>query len=112
MDDLEKEIYQKISIIQSRISKARQEILDLLDQLPYKYIITKTFIKNYDCNCYSIRQGHKLYFMNWEYKFVKNIKNAYCFRSYNDAQFYLDSLNDIKMLDDSYIEMKIERINK
>lgn len=112
MDNLEQEIYQKISIIQSRINDAKQEILDLLDQLPYQYIITKTFIKDYDCNNYFISKGHKLYFMNWTDKFGRNIKNAYLFKSYNDAKFYLECLKENKDFYQNYIELKIERVIK
>lgn len=112
MTDLEKSIYSAIDVLQKQIANDKMAISGLLDQLPCKYMITRTFIKDWECHRAKCSAGHKMYYSgNSVNGFVYDKKNCHHFKSLKDANFYLECCKEKEMLKD-YIEIKIERVAK
>jgi|GEM_PF-4701666 len=113
MTELEKNIYEQIDSLQKRIADDKMAISDLLEQLPYKYIITRTFIKDWASHYSSVKSGHKQYFGLSGYSFDYNteLENAQFYRSLRDAEYLLVHCNAEETLHD-YVELKIERVEK
>jgi len=89
MTELEKSIYSLIDVLQKRIADDRIAISDLLDQLPYKYVIARTFIKDWNCISNSVQGGFKQYFSGYSLGYNIELENAQFYRSLRDAEFML-----------------------
>lgn len=109
MTDLEKSIYSAIDILQKQIANDKMAISDLLDQLPYKYVITRTFIKDWASHYSSVTKGHKQYYIGGNRGYSKFINQAQFYRSLRDAEFVLVHCNAEESIKE-YVELKIERI--
>ena len=111
MTEQEKNIYEQIDILQKRIADDRITISDLLGQLPYKYIITRTFIKDWECHTAKCSAGFKQYFSGFSFGYNAKLENAQFYRSLRDAEFMLMHCNAEESLKE-YVELKIERVEK
>lgn len=111
MTELEKSIYSAIDVLQKQIANDKLAISDLLEQLPYKYVITRTFIKDWESHYASIKSGHKQYYIGGNRGYSKFMEQAQFFRSFRDAEYLLVHCNAEETLHD-YVELKIERVDK
>ena len=111
MTELEKSIYSAIDVLQKQIANDRLAISDLLDQLPCKDVITRTFIKDWVCVLPYTKKGFKQYFSGHSLGYNPRIKNAQFYRSLRDAEFILAHCNTEESLKE-YVELKIERVDK
>lgn len=111
MTELEKSIYSAIDVLQKQIANDKKAISDLLNKLTCKYIITRTFIKDWSCHRASCSEGFKMYYSGNTNGFDYDQKNCYFFKSLRDAETYLKHCKQIETLKD-YVEIKIERVDK
>lgn len=112
VDEIELAIYSKIDALQAEITERYTTIHGLLKTLPCKYIITRTFIKDWECHRAKCSAGHKMYYSgNSINRFVYDKKNCHHFKSLKDANFYLECCKEKEILKD-YVEIKIERVAK
>ena len=86
-------------------------ISNLLDELPCKYVITRTFIKDWASHYSSVGKGHKQYHIGDNRGYSKFMEQAQFYRSLRDAEFILAHCNTEESLKE-YVELKIERIDK
>jgi hypothetical protein len=111
MTDLEESIYSAIDVLQKQIANDRMAISSLLNQLPCKYIITRTFIKDWECHRAKCSVGHKMYYSGNANGFDYDEKKCHYFKSLRDAEIYLEYCKGREILKD-YVEIKIERVEK
>lgn len=111
MTDLEKSIYASIDNLQKQIEDSRIAISNLLNELPCKYIITRTFVKDWECHRAKCFAGYKMYYCGNVNGFDYDEKKCHHFKSLRDAEIYLDYCKDRETLKD-YVEIKIERVEK
>lgn len=111
MTELEKSIYSAIDALQKQIANDKMAISNLLDQLPCKYVITRTFIKDWASHYSSVGKGHKQYYTGGNRGYSKFMEQAQFYRSLRDAEFVLVHCDDEESLKD-YVEIKIERVDK
>lgn len=111
MTELEKSIYSAIDVLQKQIANDRLAISNLLDQLPCKYVITRTFIRDWSSHYSSVAKGHKQYYTGGNRGYSKFIEQAQFYRSLRDVEFVLVHCNAEESLKE-YVELKIERIDK
>jgi len=111
MTDLEKSIYSAIDVLQKQVANDKMAISSLLNQLPCKYIVTRTFIKDWECHRAKCSAGHKMYYSGNINGFVYDIKKCHHFKSLRDAEIYLEYCKEMETLKD-YVEIKIERVDK
>ena len=112
MTELEKSIYASIDSLQKAIENNRMGISNLLDKLPCKYIITRTFIKDWECHRAKCSAGHKMYYSGADNnRFVYDKKSSFFFKDLRYAEAYLKHYKEEELLKD-YVEIKIERVEK
>ena len=111
MTELEKSIYSAIDVLQKQIANDKMAISNLLDELPCKYLITRTFIKDWASHYSSVAKGHKQYHIGGNLGYSRFINQAHFYRSLRDAEFVLAYCNDEESIKE-YVEIKIERIEK
>lgn len=111
MTDLEKSIYSAIDVLQKQIANDKMAISDLLDQLPCKYVITRTFIKNWSCHYSYIAKGYKQYYVGSNLGYSKFMEKAQFYKSLRDAEFILAHCSAEESLKE-YVELKIEKVDK
>lgn len=111
MTELEKSIYSLIDVLQKRIADDRLAISDLLEKIPHKYIITRTFIKDWECHRAKCSAGFKQYFSGYSFGYNTKLENAQFYKSLRDAEFMLMHCDAEESLKE-YVELKIERVEK
>jgi len=111
MTELEKSIYFAIDVLQKQIADSKMAISDLLEGLPYKYIITRTFTKDWECLTASCHAGHKQYFAGYGLGYNTKLESAQFFRSLRDAQYMLIHCESEEMIK-GYVKLEIEKVNK
>lgn len=104
-------IYNNIDALQAEIKERQVAIKELLTKLPCEYIITRTFIKDWECHRAKCSAGLKMYYSGNTYGFDYYQKNCFFFKSLKDANFYLECCKEKETLKD-YVEIKIERVAK
>lgn len=109
--EIEQAIYDKIDVLKAEIEQRYTDIQGLLATLPCNYIITRTFIKDWECHRAKCSAGLKMYYSGNTYGFDYYQKNCFFFKSLNDANFYLECCKEKEILKD-YVEIKIERVAK
>lgn len=111
MTELEKSIYSAIDVLQKQIVNDRMAISNLLDQLPYKYVIIRTFTKDWASHYSSVAKGHTQYYTGGNRGYAKFINQAQFYRSLRDAELVLMHCIAEESLKE-YVELKIEKVDK
>lgn len=110
MNEIETHVYDEIEKRYLKIKTLHAEIQGLLETLPYKYIITRTFFKDRVAYGGVVRAGTVLYCTGfYEMLFSYKRSQTHEFKTIDSAQQFLSRIEETLP---KYAKTQIERVEK